>query len=404
MNTTVTANSLSPQSSRIYGLDVFRAFAILFVLIGHSFQQSKIPPEIATFGRLGIVGVELFFVLSGFLIGSIIMRLIEKKRFHSLADIYAFWKRRWLRTLPMYFVALLAFIGIDLHGRHQLHEYAAYFVFMQNFAYKIPEFFELSWSLAIEEHFYLWFPLVFLVFKKATKRAHLAIILTAVAFIIIAYVFRLSQPLFSDWNEYNRTIRLTVLSRIDAIMFGVLMAATKHYWQTGFAWIKRGTPLTAALLVLLCVWWLANMPHLLQSRTLQVNLFTAQSILCAMLLPWFDGLRSGGSRGGFFVLTSKLSYSLYLVHILVIIVVNNSLKYIGLFDQIYGNPFILYSVYFSLFYLVSWFTYHQIEKPFLLLREAPLTRRSVAKASWVTILVCAVLLVIISFFSLAYHD
>lgn len=388
----IVASEAQDQTNRVYGLDVFRAFAILFVLIGHSFEHSKIAPQIQTFGHLGILGVELFFVLSGFLIGSIIMRLIDRKHFHSLTDISTFWKRRWLRTLPMYFVALLAFLRFDYHGRHQLLDYPAYFVFMQNFAYKIPEFFELSWSLAIEEHFYLWFPLVFLILKKITRRATFAIILAATVFIIIGYSFRLSQPLFSDWNEYNRTVRITVLSRLDSIMFGVLMAAIKRYWNSGFDWIRRATPVSAGLFVILCAWWFVNTPHLMQSRGLQINLWTVQAILCAMLLPWFDGLHSTGSRGGFFVLTSKLSYSLYLVHILVIIAVNRTLGRLGLFDQIYGNPFIIYPVYFSLFYLVSWVTYHQIEKPFLQLRDVPFTLPTAIKASWVMILACVILI------------
>jgi len=392
MNSTIAPQG--SRTSRVYGLDVFRAFAIIFVLIGHSFQHSQLIPEIQTFGRLGILGVELFFVLSGFLIGSIIMRLIEEKRFHSLTDISAFWKRRWLRTLPLYFVALIAFIRLDYQGRHELLDYPAYFVFMQNFAYNIPRFFELSWSLAIEEHFYLWFPIAFLIWERSTKHAHLAIILTAATFIVVAYAFRLSQPLFSDWNDYNFSIRLTVLSRIDALMFGVLMAASKHYWRVGFDWIKRATPITAALLVLLYAWWFAGSPHLLESRALQVNLFTAQSILCALLLPWFDGLRSTSGEGGFFVMTSRLSYSLYLVHILVIAAVNRELRYFGLFDQIYGNPFVLYPIYFSFFYLVSWVTYHQIEKPFLRLRETPLTWRSIINASWVSVSACVALVVL----------
>lgn len=380
------------QTSRVYGLDVFRAFAIIFVLIGHSFEHSKIAVQIQTFGHLGILGVELFFVLSGFLIGSIIMRLIDENRFHSLADISAFWKRRWLRTLPMYFVALLAFLRFDYHGRHELFDYPAYFVFMQNFAYKIPEFFELSWSLAIEEHFYLWFPLVFLLCKKMTHRATLAIVLSAIIFIVLGYSFRLSQPLFSDWNEYNRTVRITVLSRMDAIMFGVLMSAIKRHWSVGFDWIRSATPVTATLFMLLCTWWFVNSPVLMQSRLLQVNLWTIQALLCAMLLPWFDGLHAAHGKGGFFVLTSKLSYSLYLVHILVIIAVNRALGHWGLFAEVYENPFLLYPLYVSLYYLVSWVTYHQIEKPFLQLRDQPFTWRTLAKASWLLLIVCAALI------------
>ena len=212
------------------------------------------------------------------------------------------------------------------------------------------------------------------------------------AFLIVAYVFRVSSPLFSDWNEYNRIIRLTVLSRIDAIMFGVLVAAMKYHWRRAYDVIRRATPVTAATFVLLCAWWFANAPYLMQSRFLQVNLFTVQAIVCALLLPWFDALRAPSGRGGFFVITSKLSYSMYLVHILVIIMVNHWLGYLGLFNQVYYNPFILYPVYFSLFYLASWVTYHQIEKPFLLLRELPWDWRRFAKASWPTVLASAMLI------------
>lgn len=384
----VATNDGFDHTNRVYGLDVFRAFAIIFVLIGHSFQHSTISPLIQTFGRLAILGVELFFVLSGFLIGSIILRLIDQKRFHSLSDIFTFWKRRWLRTLPLYFVVLIAFIKFT---GHRFLDYPSYFIFMQNFSYKIPAFFELSWSLAIEEHFYLWFPIVFLVWERLTKRAILAVILTALTFIIAAYAFRLSNPLFSDWNDYNGNIRLTVLSRLDAIMFGVLMAAAKRYWSYGFDWIKQATPITAVMFVLLCVWWFAGSPHLLQSRALQVNLWTVQALCCALLLPWFDGLHAIQGRGNFFVITSKLSYSLYLVHILVIIVVNHALKRFEIYDQIYGNPFVIYPLYFSLFYFISWITYHQIEKPFLLLRDTPMNWSNIISTSWPSVLVCTVL-------------
>ena len=382
------------HTDRVYGLDVLRSFAVLFVLIGHSLEHSVISMPIQTLGHLGILGVELFFVLSGFLIGSIIMRQISANQFHTFQDISTFWKRRWLRTLPLYFVALLAFIRFDYHGRHGLLDYPAYFVFMQSFAYKIPEFFELSWSLAIEEHFYLWFPLAFLLWQKVTGRARLSIVLTAVTFVVIAYTYRLSQPLFTDWNDYNRAIRLPVLSRIDAIMFGVLMAAAKHYWSTAYDWIRRLTPLTAVLFVVLCVWWFINVPHLMQSRALQINLFTVQAVLCALLLPWFDGLRSSQNKNGFFTLTSKLSYSLYLVHILVIIFINQVLRRLGFFDAVYTNPFIVYPLYFSFYYLVAWFTYHQIEKPFILLRDMPLTWVNLARQSWVTVLIVLTLIIV----------
>jgi len=381
----------SAVTERSYGLDVFRAFAIIFVLIGHVLEHSSISPHILVFSRLGILGVELFFVLSGFLIGSIIIRLIEDNRFHSAKAVASFWVRRWLRTLPLYFVILLAFIRFDYHGRHSLFEYPLYFVFAQNIAYKIPDFFELSWSLAIEEHFYLWFPIVFLIWKSITRRSSYALVLTAATFVFVAYLFRVSHPLFHDWNEYNRTIRLTVLSRIDAIMGGVLMAWLKNYRQEIFNFTRKMTPFSLISFVTLSAWWFSGAPHLMESRFLQINLFTIQALFCALLLPWFDGWKSDAKTQDFFVLTSRLSYSLYLVHILVIVAVNRMLAHFGLFDQIYANPFLLYFLYFSFFYFVSWVTYSAIEKPFLRLRDVGFSVRSIIQASWMAFPLCVVL-------------
>lgn len=378
-------------TTRVYGLDIFRAVAVLFVLIGHTLEHSQVIPQLKTFGRLGIFGVELFFVLSGFLIGSIIMRLMDKNKFNSLADITVFWRRRWLRTLPLYVVVLLAFLRFDYHGRHELFDYPLYYIFMQNFIHKLPEFFELSWSLAIEEHFYFWFPLVYFVLNKVTKSKSKSFVLTALAFIAVSLLFRAWHPLYL-WPDYNSYIRMVVLSRLDAIMFGVLIAAMKHYWVYAFETIRRLTPITAVLLVLLFFWWFAGSPWLMQSKLIQVNLFTVQAILCALLLPWFDSLRARNVRDGFIAITSRLSYSLYLMHILVIIAVNTLLNRLGMFDQIYNNAFLLYPLYFMLFYFVAWITYTSIEAPFLRLRDESLSWRALVSASWVAVSASALLI------------
>lgn len=384
----------SCKQSRVYGLDVVRAFAILFVLMGHSFSHSKLSPLVHAYGSLAVLGVELFFVLSGFLIGTIIVKLIDEKRFHSLPDIYAFWKRRWIRTLPLYFIALLAYLRFDYHGRHGLLDYPLYFVFMQNFAYKIPEFFELSWSLAIEEHFYFWFPLVFLLWARITQHKHAAVSLAAVTFIAIAYIYRLSNPLITDWTEFDRLIRLPVLSRIDALMFGILIATIKKDFHNIFIGIRKLTPIWATLFVLSSVWWCSSTPFLMTSRVIQLHVFTVQSLLCALLLPWFDSLRTSEERGGFFVVTSKLSYSLYLGHIIVIIGINKALAKFGVYDQIYSNPFLLYPIYFSCFYLFAWITYHCIEEPFLRLRDVEFSWLSSMRASWTGVSIAFILVFI----------
>src|SRR6185437_6603625 len=94
-------------NSRIYGLDLLRAYAILAVVASHG--QSFLQPDNIlrkAIGRLYTDGVSVFFVLSGFLIGSILLKTINEQEFNSKKLLH-FWIRRWFRTLPTYFLFLI---------------------------------------------------------------------------------------------------------------------------------------------------------------------------------------------------------------------------------------------------------------------------------------------------------
>jgi peptidoglycan/LPS O-acetylase OafA/YrhL len=103
-------NKIPKRSSneRVYGLDAFRAVAIILVVLGHGAQFADeifwFLPSVPMLN--GVDGVELFFVLSGFLIGSILIKKIEKEEKFGLKSIMHFWKRRWFRTLPNYYLIL----------------------------------------------------------------------------------------------------------------------------------------------------------------------------------------------------------------------------------------------------------------------------------------------------------
>lgn len=94
-------------TKRVYGLDVLRAIAIFLVVLGHGNINvaGDLFENIPTIPLID--GVELFFVLSGFLIGSILIKIITKEQGLSAKSLTNFWKRRWFRTLPNYFLILL---------------------------------------------------------------------------------------------------------------------------------------------------------------------------------------------------------------------------------------------------------------------------------------------------------
>jgi len=129
---------------RIFGLDVVRTLAVLLVLISHSTfllfpQENNFLITITRF--FGTVGVDLFFVLSGFLIGRIILRLLKQEKV-SFNDLFYFWIRRWFRTLPNYFLILILNIILFyvFHGE-LINRIGYYFVFLQNFSTAQSDFF-----------------------------------------------------------------------------------------------------------------------------------------------------------------------------------------------------------------------------------------------------------------------
>ena len=97
---------LSPDyQGRVFGLDLMRALAIIFVVMSHGSMLEKANTD---FPWIRLVnGVELFFVLSGFLIGGILIKNFQKTNSFGIKEIYNFWIRRWFRTLPNYYLVRL---------------------------------------------------------------------------------------------------------------------------------------------------------------------------------------------------------------------------------------------------------------------------------------------------------
>lgn len=168
--------------NRVAGLDVIRTTAISLVIFGHcSFlfnPLQKLPvigvavQAFTTISEIfGYFGVELFFVLSGFLISNILFSIIDKSR-NAKETITAFLYSRWLRTLPNYFLFIilncLLFFVLDITLKFD----PRFLLFLQNFLTPHPDFFKEAWSLSVEEWFYFLFVLLssFLTFTLRIKK------------------------------------------------------------------------------------------------------------------------------------------------------------------------------------------------------------------------------------------
>lgn len=361
--------------NRVYGLDILRAVAILSVIYSHSFFLIIDHVNEKVYNLISYDGVTLFFVLSGFLIGGILLRTIERTGF-KLKDLFHFWIRRWFRTLPNYFFMLLLLIILSMMKEAALPENLyAYFFFLQNFATPHPAFFPEAWSLTVEEWFYLLVPFgLFLSFSIHSFNKKYTVLIWSVFLIILVTSYRIYQAVsmgyadFESWDLYQRKL---VITRLDSIMYGFLAAWLNQYYR--IKWLSRKRTFLVFGLVLLMV------PVLLESVFGKNMLYdayfslTLTSVGTFLLLPALSELRTGkGYMFRFLTFVSIISYSMYLVNFsLVQLTIIPSMT--GLLVSISKNHLIIslmrYGLYWILTFGLSYLLYRYYEKPVMQLRE-----------------------------------
>src|SRR5262245_44482110 len=193
-------------TSRVFGLDFTRALAISLVLFTHaSFFLAPLKPNFEPLFMVGYLGVDLFFALSGFLIGGILIDSATP----GVGWVGRFWVRRWLRTLPNYYLFMLINIAIFVWVEGQWPPALSYVFFVQNLAWSHPRFFPEAWSLALEEVFYLLAPLAMLVFLPLLHQRWQTVLVLAAA-LALALVLRTLYVIDANppWHEGVRKISL----------------------------------------------------------------------------------------------------------------------------------------------------------------------------------------------------
>jgi peptidoglycan/LPS O-acetylase OafA/YrhL len=296
-----------------------RATAIALVLVAHaSFEFLPLTHRLEAVWMLGHLGVELFFVLSGFLIGGILARQAEDARL----DVGRFWVRRWLRTLPNYYLFLLVNIALARWTEGSWPDAGRYFVFLQNFAWPQPLFFIESWSLAVEEIFYLVAPLLVLFAGRATRGRGNAVALVALA-IAAATSVRIAYVVLRDPN-WDLSLRMVSVVRMDAIAYGVLAMLLCRAPRTFAARHASSLAMFGTLGTVLAValYLAIDKDTSLFART---GLFSLISLSFAAFLPAAAGWVRSGEAGiverGVRAL-ARWSYALYLCQLAVMRAMN----------------------------------------------------------------------------------
>jgi peptidoglycan/LPS O-acetylase OafA/YrhL len=341
-------------------LDGLRAIAVILVLIDHS------PQVVATLsGELpkGFLGVDIFFVLSGFLITALLL----KDDGDGGVRFGAFWRRRLLRLYPALVFMLACYtayvVVTDLQVRNFVVSVISILFYFANWRIVrggptafAPPGLGAMWSLSIEEQFYFVWPFVVAFFLGIRQK--LSVIVAAIAVTTLAVIV-LRIYLWEDGWNYLR-IHVMTITRVDSLLAGALVA---HLW------VRRRTPtkhtLGPAIAATLVFCWCLRLP--MTDSFYFYGGYTVVAICVAVVLltllndTWFAvPFKWGPLRA-----VGKVSYGLYLWHFPVFYAVS---RYLGpnikTFDKgIEPVPRLLVAYTLTVaFTLLSWFA---VERPFL---------------------------------------
>jgi peptidoglycan/LPS O-acetylase OafA/YrhL len=334
--------------------------AILVVVLSHSsiLLENTVLKDFPYFKPVD--GVDLFFVLSGFLIGGIMLRDFNQSS--SIYELLSFWKRRWFRTLPLYFLILgLNYVVVKNEWIKGDIEQAnwTFLCFLQNLTEPFYDFFWESWSLSVEEWFYLTSPvLFFLLLKFLSKKT--AFLLTILVMIGSTIIFRWCNTTpHIDSFFYDITFKKVVLMRLDSIAFGLFFAWLYAYYSTFFSAYKL-------LFLVICILILCYQRTIdldVTSKFAQVVYLTLSPMALSLSIPFFHSLRLKESVfTAFATFISKISYSMYLINLALVIEVIH-------INFASTNGFIQYFSAWFFIILASYVLYTFFERPIMNLRD-----------------------------------
>lgn len=362
--------------ARLHGLDTLRAAAILWVMPYHLI--SRFPQPLHYPARFGWMGVDLFFVLSGYLIASQIFRPYLQGRSLSLRDFYV---RRAYRILPLFYTVLLLYIFVPMWreapGLQAPWQFAT---FTENLLidYGKNQAFSHAWSLCVEEHFYLILPLltILLMRRPAAWKVY-----TSVAATLALGIGLRAFLLFHDLRHISpdddnfailciQKIYYPTYVRLDSLLAGVTLAVIKSFRpQWWLALARRGHSLAACGVGVIifagwlslthfdtafgkaAIWDLIGYPLLgLGFVLLTASAISKNGVLARVRVP-----------GAKFIAT--LAFSLYLTHKAAVHL------FVTLFPGLPEESYLMLPVYLAVCLAVAGAFYLAVERPFLRLRE-----------------------------------
>ncbi|MHC5935340.1 acyltransferase family protein [Nostoc sp.] len=296
----------SKKKIRVDNLDLVRSLAILAVVLYHTTQMVAGSSFITVFTSIGQYGVDLFFVLSGFLIGGLYWS--EQKQ-HGQINLPKFIKRRILRTAPPYFFALiLSFLPVWILERQSFD--FGYLFFLQNYYTKIP-FFLVSWSLCVEIHFYILLPLFIAMIKRLGFKDYLPFIIGLSAFLPMLFrSFLVDYDKIQTFGFYLTASHF----RFDGLLLGVLASYYSVYKPKYIEHISK----FSSYVYLLNITFILAIPLIPKYWMYKFGLTILALLFCLLVSALSQSKPLALSSTRLTKLIAQSSYSIYLTHALII--------------------------------------------------------------------------------------
>jgi peptidoglycan/LPS O-acetylase OafA/YrhL len=377
-NTKSAINAAHPEPQKLYGLDHLRAIAILAVLCFHYQFFGRPEWEAGRISKFGWSGVDLFFVLSGFLIAGQLFATVARGKPISLREFFI---KRFFRIIPPYLLVLVLYLVFPVM-REWGRPWPAwkYFTFTLNFGQDLSHYgsFSHAWSLCVEEQFYLLLPLTFLLFglKKAGKKPFYLVGGLVLFGILVRY---LSWKYFAEpylntdkfgtkWNEF---VYYPTYNRLDGLLVGVSIAGLFTFYPRFKDWVNKYSYviLFVGAALLFAAWKICIVYASYDTSTYGFPIIALGygCVLAAFVSPSciFYRLKSRLTAE-----IATLSYAIYLSHKIVIHLVQKYAETIGL-DK---NSILVMMLCVICVASVALLMRYVIEKPALQMRNCVLTK------------------------------
>lgn len=342
-------------SAYVPSIDGLRGISILLVFIAHIGFERIVP---------GGLGVTIFFFISGYLITTL---LIDEYITHQSIDFKLFFTRRLLRLYPPLLFMLVLYHTYVLVTRSNFYisELWASLFYYENYHFfnspsQSSSVCKTLWSLAVEEHFYLLFPPLFLVLAKTPK----LFISVLVLLLFIPLAFRISGTMLYG-NSGDITERYTYClthTRFDSIMYGCLGSLLLHL-KTSHTYVKILADKKFFALALLAIVVCLLYRNEFFRNTLR---YSVQGISLLIIVPAIVNIKSYGPlknilSSAVLVWIGRLSYAIYLTHMIAI----SGLSFL----REGGHPILFYIAVTVSTAVLAVSCHYLIEKPFARLRK-----------------------------------